>query len=34
MNDEEIKVNKELVKVVVEYWSGFLKNPMDFEMDR
>jgi hypothetical protein len=33
MNNEEIKVNKDLVKVAVEYWSGFLKNPMSFEMD-
>lgn len=25
--------NKELVKAAVEYWSGFLKDPLSFEMD-
>lgn len=30
---EENKINKDLVEFAVNYWSGFLKNPMSFEMD-
>ena len=30
---KENKINKDLVESAVNYWSGFLKNPMGFEMD-
>ena len=30
---KENKINKDLVESAVNYWSGFLKNPMGFVMD-